>query len=325
LYPLLKKYATLAADDEKSVFIDRDPDLFEIIIQYMKNDDINFAIEQRHIRQLKQEAEFYNLQGLLKLYDRLRYPIETIGQHNIEMKQQEDIIRNLFAVDRDNAILSDPYLSLLPLFTVPKSRDEHLETLPMLFDFEDREFYRLFKTGTTTRNIPSNIKLCSSMDKFYANWKDFANDLFENFNWKNVVVAGGSIVRCVLDEKASTNQKEYYSSSDEEDFHISDNIFKYKGNIESSIKPSFEYTDIDLFLYGVTEKEANQKLIEIFNHLKPKGDVFVLRTDSSFTFNLGNEYPRVQVILRKLPSTYRDLTHTTCRYLQESSRSLNRF
>jgi hypothetical protein len=46
----------------------------------------------------------------------MRYPLETIGKENIEMKQQEDLLRSLFAQDRDNAVLDDPYINMLPVF-----------------------------------------------------------------------------------------------------------------------------------------------------------------------------------------------------------------
>ena len=71
--------------------------------------------------------------------------------------------------------------------------------------------------------------------EFIENFKEFTHGIFdENFNWDNVVTAGGCPLQCLL-----TKKNKYYDTS-----------------------------DVDLFIYGTTEKEKSKKfdyLILFFN------------------------------------------------------------
>lgn len=51
-------------DDKNSIFIDRDPELFSVILNYLRTRDID--IRQCDIRSLRHEAEYYNISPLVK-------------------------------------------------------------------------------------------------------------------------------------------------------------------------------------------------------------------------------------------------------------------
>jgi hypothetical protein len=57
-------------------------------------------------------------------------------------------------------------------------------------------------------------------------------------------------------------------------------------------------SDIDVFLFGLTPQQANQKLRDIHKHLTQKSPVLIVRTNNAVTF--ACDFPRrhVQVILR---------------------------
>jgi len=51
-------------DDNNAIFIDRDPNIFSIILNYLRTRDID--INQCDIRVLRHEAEYYNISPLVK-------------------------------------------------------------------------------------------------------------------------------------------------------------------------------------------------------------------------------------------------------------------
>jgi hypothetical protein len=71
------------------LFIDRDPDLFEYVITYLRNNKTTHlpVTEKQKMRQLRVEAKYFNITGLMDFFDPLRYPVEIIGEENIKMRQ----------------------------------------------------------------------------------------------------------------------------------------------------------------------------------------------------------------------------------------------
>ncbi|EGG20107.1 poly(ADP-ribosyl)transferase [Cavenderia fasciculata] len=108
-------------------------------------------------------------------------------------------------------------------------------------------------------------KIVPSLSKFNENWKKFSNNAFDStFDWNNLVVAGGAILGCTL-----------------------------------SNSQGFDSSDIDIFLYGLTEQESTEKLRSLHEYFKRKfPKMGVVRTKFAVTFL--NEYPNrnIQVVLR---------------------------
>jgi hypothetical protein len=113
------------------IFIERDPFTFEYIDTFLKTGTTNHIPLSDHWRKrIHKDSVYYNITSLIEFFDPKRYPIEVscvspyyltfkkLGETNIQMKKEEDAIRTLFAQDRENPILNDPYLGLLPIFDV---------------------------------------------------------------------------------------------------------------------------------------------------------------------------------------------------------------
>ena len=67
-----------------SIFIDRDPSHFKVILNYLRYDlNFNTAVlprERKYLIELKQECEYYRVKGLLKIVKRrLKYVTELYG------------------------------------------------------------------------------------------------------------------------------------------------------------------------------------------------------------------------------------------------------
>jgi hypothetical protein len=113
------------------------------------------------------------------------------------MKKEEDIMRNLFAQDRDNPMLNDPYMALLPVFDVIHTfTNDDTNGIPLLFDFEFP-----MSNGPSGNNITSktflkreNPQYVRSMSEFKDQFHVFTTGLFTGVDWSNMIAAGGSIL-----------------------------------------------------------------------------------------------------------------------------------
>ena len=94
----------------------------------------------------------------------------------------------------------------------------------------------------------------------------FTNETFKGFNWNNVLWAGGYLVNLLL----------HYA---------------------------FNRSDLDLFIYGLSEEEANNKIEEILLYFGPKS---ITRTAHALTFTA--KYLKIQIILR-LYKTQAEILH----------------
>lgn len=86
---------------------------------------------------------------------------------------------------------------------------------------------------TKTRDRNASGFAVVEKSEFLNRFNSFTSNVFNNFNWKNVIVAGGCVLGCLL-----TNAGNNYDSS-----------------------------DIDMFVYGLSQEEANAKVISTILHL----------------------------------------------------------
>ena len=172
--------------------------------------------------------------------------------------QKEEQYRKLFANDRNNYILDDKYLMLIDVF---ENHNQFVFKAPNLPD----DVPLLLK-----RDDNSNINLGSRsiVDKsqFFSNWENFTNNVFQNFDFSNIFIAGGSVNAC-LDENYSRN--------------------KYTN-------------DLDLFIYDLSPHQATEKLKYIYQKIKSNtsSDCQIIRTKNAVTILGAYPYRHVQIILR---------------------------
>ncbi|EAL62878.2 ankyrin repeat-containing protein [Dictyostelium discoideum AX4] len=139
---------------------------------------------------------------------------------------------------------------------------------------------KVFKSKPTTSELPNvngvdcimgfNAKQHSFSNdiKFKQEWNRFSNNMFDGFNWSNVFIAGGSVLGCSLE-----------------------------GGIIGNT--GFQNSDIDIFLYGLSEDGANSKLDEIEQFIKSKSpQAQMARTKYAITFVSGSGFRNVQIVLR---------------------------
>ena len=179
-------------NEEGCIFIDRSPKLFAYIHGYIMSDGKfyhfpKYMCEEKKL-QLKKEAEFYGMNTLVNEYlDPLRYPVELLGEDNIKLKQQEDRLRELFANNRENPLLNDPYMTLSPLFSKYeeiKNAEKYkldLGSCPTILNLSDKTQY--------SRHAPQP-QLVNSLGTFKMNWYRFTQGVLEGLDWNGVFAAG---------------------------------------------------------------------------------------------------------------------------------------
>ncbi|KAF0979223.1 hypothetical protein FDP41_001566 [Naegleria fowleri] len=270
------------------------------------------------------------------------------------MKKEEDLLRNLYVIDRDNSMLDDPYLHLVSVYgpdhqlrELEFSKYEPPKGIGLLFDFEDPDFFLQFNA--------------------------FTYDLFKDMDWSNCFVAGGSVLAAALkveqiklhlkqkktdkdepndhvlydydndggdvveqthkvdeDVIAENSDDDYFTdssdcNSDSESSSYDDNDLNTKivnpERFDSSLaeyysrSDSWKNSDIDLFFYGLSEQQAEKKIIGVYNLIKknlskiPKkfykvdldtsdriDDIVTYRTEHAITFRFNYPIRPIQII-----------------------------
>ena len=92
------------------------------------------------------------------------------------------------------------------------------------------------------------------------------SNLFLAVNWNNMIVAGGSVLAIYTNDQVKAES----------------------------------FSDIDIFLYGLSERGYNSKLIEIYNSFRQvyTGEIQISRTQWAVTFIFGGGIKNVQIIVR---------------------------
>jgi hypothetical protein len=137
------------------------------------------------------------------------------------------------------------------------------------------------------RNIDiSKYQHHSVVDKatFTSNWNAFTQGCFDAVDWTNIVVAGGSVLGCLLPN------------------FIIDNVLGTNGFHNSGITLFYKILlclDIDIFVYGLDVEQANkkmEKLIAAFATTNHYSDIII----SPHAITIIGFYPfrHIQIILR---------------------------
>jgi hypothetical protein len=152
-------------------------------------------------------------------------------------------LRRLFATDAKNPRLSNPNVGLVDVFDAPADiRTTRARVVQNEFDLSEKYLMPLAEARRRKEGTPA---MTSSLEEFNQNWSIFSEGSLSLLDWNNVVVAGGSVLACLLPvpdaNKASKRTLRKY-------FHSA----------------AFPTSDIDLFLYGLTPEQAEAKIVAIF-------------------------------------------------------------
>jgi hypothetical protein len=205
-------------------------------------------------------------------------------------KQYDARLREVFAQEPEHPALADNHLNVLPVFNgkeqIVKIRARDLgkesaeEKDRYIMPLQDKD-----RLPTGSPAIVQNIK------DFQQNFAVFSESALVDLDWSNVVAAGSSVVTCLLPVPDAYNNskralRQYY---------------------HEQIAPA---SDVDLFLYGLSEEDATKKILEIEQRIKDSilTETTTIRTKNAIT--IASQYPtrHIQIVLRIYKSVSEILT-----------------
>ncbi|KAH8176109.1 ankyrin repeats (3 copies) domain-containing protein [Sarocladium implicatum] len=205
-------------------------------------------------------------------------------------RQYEAYLRTVYAQDRQNPMLNDPHLNVVPLFT---EDTKHITTRArnLAAESDEEKSKYIMALPDDKRRPHGSPATVASIDEFRKNFNLFSESSMVDMDWSNVVAAGSSVVNTLLPvpkEFNTTKRKlrEYY---------------------HEKFCPA---SDVDLFLYGLTHDQAIEKIKQIERAVKDAllSEVTVVRTKYALT--IASQYPvrHVQIVLRVYKSVSEILT-----------------
>ncbi|KAG6005267.1 hypothetical protein E4U21_000304 [Claviceps maximensis] len=205
-------------------------------------------------------------------------------------RQYEARLREIYAQDRQNPILNDPYLNVVPLFTedtskiTTRARDLSVES-------EEEKSRYIMPLPEEKRRLHGSPATVTDFSEFENNFNVFSESSLIELDWKNIVAAGSSVVNCLLPVP--------------EAFRVSKR--KLREYYHEKFCPA---SDVDLFLYGLTHEQALEKIKQIERAIKDAllNEVTVVRTKYAIT--IASQYPvrHIQIVLRVYKSVSEILT-----------------
>lgn len=189
-------------------------------------------------------------------------------------------LRKLFAQDKRNSRLSDPYVGLVDVFDAPE--DIRKTRARVVKDGEDTDAKYAMPLHEERRRKDGEPAMVDSLEEYKRNWAIFTEgSLSQLLDWNNVVVAGGSVQACLApvpdSEKVSKRSlRKYYHSR------------------------AFPTSDVDVFMYGLTPEQAEAKMNAIFEAVRDSipWDVACIRTKHTVSIHSQYPYRAVQIVLR---------------------------
>ena len=153
---------------------------------------------------------------------------------------EEAELRALFATERQNPRLSNPYVGLVDVFSAPEAI--RVTRSRVVQGKEDLSAQYVMPLSEKNRRKEGSPCMVADMEEFKKNWTIFTEgSLFQLFDWNNVIAAGGSVLACL-------------SPLDEEHKKSKRTIRKY---YHTNVYPT---SDVDLFLWGLNAEQVRRSL-----------------------------------------------------------------
>ncbi|KAF1964680.1 ankyrin [Bimuria novae-zelandiae CBS 107.79] len=205
-------------------------------------------------------------------------------------KQYDAKLREVFAQEPDHPALSDQHLNIVPVFNgheqAVKIRARDLESETQ----EEKNRY-IMPLSPEERRLNTSPAIVRDLKDFQQNFALFCESSLVDLDWSNVVAAGSSVVTCLLPVP------EQYKTSKRSLRHY----------YHETIAPA---SDVDLFIYGLSEEEAIKKIVEIEKRIKDSilTETTTIRTKNAIT--IASQYPtrHIQIVLRIYKSVSEILT-----------------
>lgn len=205
-------------------------------------------------------------------------------------KQYESKLRELFAREPENQVLQDGCVNAVPVFDghaselTVRARDLAAET-------EEEKAKFIMPLKEDERKAHGSPAVVPSFKQFQKNFNLFSESSLCDIDWNNVIAAGSSVVTALLPVPKAHNSSKRA-------------VRHYYHDV---LAPA---SDVDLFLYGLTEEEAIEKIKQIEQRIRDSilQETTCIRTKNAIT--IASQYPvrHIQIVLRIYKSISEILT-----------------
>ncbi|KAJ4332923.1 hypothetical protein N0V95_009544 [Ascochyta clinopodiicola] len=207
-----------------------------------------------------------------------KHPSASMHELLAPYKEYDARLREVFAQQPSHPAIQKS--NIVPLFT-GQERDIKVRARNPATESEDERQRYLLPLKASERKPNGAPAVVQSLKEFQTNFQLFSESALVDMDWSNVVVGGSAVVTSLLPVPAEHNTskralREYY---------------------HQKLAPA---SDVDLFLYGLTEEQAVEKIKQIEQRIRDSilTETTTIRTKNAIT--IASQYPtrHVQIVLR---------------------------
>ncbi|RDW70384.1 hypothetical protein BP5796_08781 [Coleophoma crateriformis] len=204
-------------------------------------------------------------------------------------KAFESELRKIYAQQPDNEAVKDGHINMVPIFGGQEELKIRARSLDTETEAEKSRYIMELKDKDRKPN--GSPAVVSSIKDFQKNFNLFSESSLADLDWSNIVAAGSSVTTALLPvpEKWAGNKRslrEYY---------------------HEHLAPA---SDVDLFIYGLDEHQALEKIKLIERNIKDSilHETTTIRTKHAITIASQHPTRHVQVVLRLYDSISQIIT-----------------
>ncbi|KAJ5690610.1 hypothetical protein N7462_005002 [Penicillium macrosclerotiorum] len=217
---------------------------------------------------------------------------ETFIQNIIKPYNDFDAVaRKIFAQDPSHPLVKDNHANIVPLYTDAGATDIRIRARDLTTETAEQKEKYILTLPDEIRRPSGSTATVSSLAEFQNNFALFTEAALSDLDWSNVVAAGSAVVTSLLP--------------------VPDKYRNSKRGLRQYYHEKFApASDVDLFLYGLTEEQAIEKIKQIENKIRNTilYETTTIRTKNTIT--IVSQYPtrHVQIVLRIYKSIAEILT-----------------
>lgn len=305
-------------DDAGAILIDRDAGSFQVVLEFLRSGRVPSLASECCRERLLEEAKFFNFRGLVRLLDSEAFYEDDIGPLNAQLRRAEAELRCRYSLHEElpesegkagKALMFDVFAAP-SLFWQPQCDEAAASLLAHVPCIGCQSIQPVL-----VENPPSDRSIVADIGDFERRWGIFSQGLLKGLDWNDVFMAGGGVLRCLMQAPTAPafpprNQgfeEEVMLNATIRGSQIS--LYPSDAAFCSHVSQSAEWadSDIDLFLVGLSDEAAKYKIKDICTAIRANSNgrsVLAIRSEHAVTFlcSSGQASPglmrKIQVLLR---------------------------
>lgn len=200
-------------------------------------------------------------------------------------------LRKIYAQEPSHPVVAESLANVVPLYDENGSAHVRIRARHLATESDEIKLKYLMPLEEKDRKANGSAAIVPTLKEFQKNFNIFCESSLSDLDWRNVIVAGSAVTTCAL----PVPEKHADSKRSLRQFY------------HEQFAPA---SDVDLFLYGLTEEQATEKIKQIETKIKDSilHETTTIRTKNAVT--IVSQYPtrHIQIVLRLYKSVSEILT-----------------